>query len=254
MMAGHSKWANIKHRKMAQDAKKGQAYAKFTREIIMAAKLGGGDPTGNFRLRTAIERAKAAGLPNDTVDRALAKGTGQLAGESLENLTYEGYGPGGVAVYIQAMTDNRNRTAGDIRSYFNKYGGNLGETGCVGWMFEEKGQIGIPAKGYTEEQVLELALECGAYDIQLDLDAGVYDLWTAPEDLNAVCQNLNQRQVIIDSAEITRLPQTMVQVTDTELARPLLKLLDALESQEDVQNVYANFEMDEALIDACSLS
>lgn len=253
-MAGHSKWANIKHRKMAQDAKKGQAYAKCTREIIMAAKLGGPDPAGNFRLRTAIDRAKAAGLPNDTVDRAIAKGAGQLGADNLENLTYEGYGPGGVAVYIQAMTDNRNRTAGDIRSYFNKYHGNLGETGCVGWMFAEKGQIHVPAQGATEDDLLEIALEHGAEDIHLNDDEGVFELWTTPDTLNAVCQALNDRKITVLSAEVTRIPQNTVEITDRETAKFLLKLLDAIELQDDVQNVYANFEMDDSLLDACSPS
>ncbi len=251
-MAGHSKWANIKHRKAAQDAKKGQAYAKFTREIIMAAKLGGPDPAGNFRLRTAIERAKSSGLPNDTIEKAIAKGAGQLKGEELENLTYEGYGPGGVAVYIQAMTDNRNRTAGDIRSYFNKYGGNLGETGCVGWIFEEKGQIHVPAAQYNEDDLLEIALDSGADDLHFNEEENVFELWTQPEALNTVCQALNERKIPIASAEITRIPQNMVEVTDGALAKPLLKLLDMIESHDDVQNVYANFEMDEAILEACS--
>lgn len=251
-MAGHSKWANIKHRKMAQDAKKGQAYAKFSREIIVAAKLGGPDPAGNFRLRTAIERAKDAGLPNDTIERAIAKGSGQLAGDNLEDIVYEGYGPGGVAVYIQTMTDNRNRTAGDIRSYFNKYGGNLGENGCVSWIFEEKGQIHVPSDGVTEEDLLEVALESGANDVHFNEDESVFEFWTPPEMLNAVCQALQVKNITIKSAEITRIPQNTIQVTDLDIAKSLLKLLDAIESHDDVQNVYANFDMDEALLEACS--
>jgi YebC/PmpR family DNA-binding regulatory protein len=251
-MSGHSKWANIKHRKMAKDAKKGQAYAKMTREIIMAAKLGGPDPNGNFRLRTAIDRAKAAGLPNDTIERGIAKGVGQLTGDSLENLSYEGYGPGGVAIYIQAMTDNRNRTAGDIRSYFNKYNGNLGETGCVGWMFDEKGQIHIPTAKVVEDQLIEIALEQGADDVHLNEDEDVFELWTPPEMLNVICLALQQNGIPVGSAEVVRVPQNTVQVNDATVAKPLLKLLDAIESQDDVQNVYANFEMDEALLDACS--
>lgn len=253
-MAGHSKWANIKHRKMAQDAKKGQAYAKATREIIMAAKLGGPDPSGNFRLRTAIDRAKMAGLPNDTIDRAIAKGAGQLTGDNLENLNYEGYGPGGVAVFIQAMTDNRNRTAGDIRSYFNKYGGNLGETGCVGWMFEERGQIHVSAKSTTEDQLLDVVLEHGVEDVHLLDDEAMFELWTIPEALNPVCEALQSHQIKVESAEITRIPQNTVMVTESDVAKPLLKLLDIIESHDDVQNVYANFEMDDALLDACSLN
>jgi YebC/PmpR family DNA-binding regulatory protein len=253
-MAGHSKWANIKHRKASQDAKKGQAYAKFTREIIMATKIGGPDPNGNFRLRTAIERAKAAGLPNDTIDRGIAKGSGQLAADSLEDLVYEGYGPGGVAVYIQTMTDNRNRTAGDIRSYFNKYGGNLGENGCVSWMFEEKGQIHVPAKGFTEDDLLEVALESGANDVHYNEDEGVFEFWTPPETLNSVCQALQAKNIPVESAEITRIPQTVIQVTEPDIAKSLLKLLDMIESQDDVQNVYANFDMEDALLETYSPS
>ncbi len=251
-MAGHSKWANIKHRKMAKDAKKGQAYAKYMREIIMAAKLGGPDPSGNFRLRTAIERAKSIGIPNDTIERGILKGSGQLTGDNLEEITYEGYGPGGVAVFIEAMTDNRNRTAGDIRSYFNKTGGNLGENGCVSWIFEQKGQIQVVAKGFTEDDLLEIALEAGAEDMNFNEDEAVFELWTTTEGLNTVCQALSEKQVPVESAEVTRVPQNTVTVTDPDHAKALLKLLDLIESQDDVQNVYATFEMDEALIEACS--
>lgn len=253
-MAGHSKWANIKHRKMAQDAKKGQAYARYTRAVIMAAKLGGGDPAGNFRLRTAIEQAKANGIPNDTIERAIAKGTGKLAADQVEDLTYEGYGPGGVAIFIEAVTDNRNRTAGDIRSYFNKYKGNLGESGCVGWIFEEKGQIHVPSAGVDEDTVLEVALDSGAADMHEDAGQGVFEIWTHPDDLNQVCQALQQHGIAIQSAEVTRIPQNTVQITDGETARLLIKLLDQLESHEDVQAVYSNFDMDEALLDACAPS
>lgn len=250
-MAGHSKWANTKHRKLAQDAKKGQAYAKLSREIMMAAKVGGADPTGNFRLRTAIERARASGLPNDTIERAIAKGSGQLVGENLEHLAYEGYGPGGIAVYVQAITDNRNRTAGDIRSYFSKYGGNLGETGCVSWMFEERGEIQVSDAGITEEDLLEIALESGAEDISRNKEEHTYALWTRPELLNEVCQAIQEKKIPILSAEITRMPQNVVRVADESQARALLKLLDMLESHDDVQNVYANFDMEEALLEAC---
>lgn len=252
-MAGHSKWANIKHRKMAKDAKKGQAYAKFAREIIMAAKIGGPNPEGNFRLRTAIERAKGAGLSGDTIERAIAKGAGQLSADNVEHLSYEGYGPGGVAVLIEAITDNRNRTAGDIRSYFNKYGGNLGETGCVGWMFVEKGRIEVNAgPGITEESLLEASLDAGADDIQHDPEGNVFVIYTAPDDVNAVCQALQVQNIVVASAEVTRMAQNEVTVDNPETAKPLLKLLDMLESHDDVQDVYANFNMDDTLIETCS--
>jgi YebC/PmpR family DNA-binding regulatory protein len=248
-MAGHSKWANIKRRKAAKDSVKGQAYARCSREIIVATRLGGPDPAGNFRLRTAIERAKAAGLPNDNIKRAIEKGSGGGGSDNMENLTYEGYGPGGVAVFIEAVTDNRNRTAGDIRSYFNKYDGNLGADGCVAWIFKEQGLIQVDRTAAHEETVFEKAIEAGAGDFQVDEEAGVYTIFTEPNDLNAVCQALNEIGIAIESAEVTRTPENTVNIATKELAVPLMKLLDAIEGQEDVQAVYANFEMDDALLE-----
>ncbi len=252
-MAGHSKWANIKHRKAAKDAKKGKIYAKFSREITIAARIGGPDPAGNFRLRTAIERAKAAGLPNDNIQRAIDKGAGTGEADHTEDVIYEGYGPGGVAVFIETMTDNRNRTAGDIRSYFNKYLGNLGADGCVAWIFDEKGLIRVSRSALSEEDAFEKAVEAGALDLEVNAEEGMYEIHTAPADLNAVCDLLNRHEVPIESAEITRVPQNTVTVTDPDHAKNLLRLLDAIESHDDVQAVYANFEMDDALIEAVSL-
>lgn len=248
-MAGHSKWANIKRRKAAQDAKKGAAYAKVSREIIVAAKMGGGDPEGNFRLRTAIERAKAVGIPNDNIKRAIEKGAGAGAGDQLEDINYEGYGPGGVAIFIETMTDNRNRTAGDIRSYFNKYQGNLGSDGCVAWIFEEKGLIQVSMKAGSEEALFEKAIDAGANDFVANTEEGVFEIYTNPDQLNAVCQALNDAKIQIESAEVTRTPQNSVSIQDPQQATVLMKLLDAIESQDDVQSVYANFEMDEALLE-----
>lgn len=247
-MAGHSKWAQIKRTKAVKDAKRGAAFAQYSREIIMAAKLGGGDPEGNFRLRTAITRAKAAGMPNDNIKRAIEKGTGVGGGDNLDEMTYEGYGPGGVAVFIEAVTDNRNRTAGDIRSYFNKYNGNLGADGCVAWIFQETGLIKIAQSTAQEESLLEQALEAGATDFQPNPDEDTFDIYTAPPDLNQVAQALSQAGLTIQSAESTRLPQNTVKVDSEDVAKPLLKLLDALESHDDVQSVYANFDMDDALL------
>lgn len=247
-MAGHSKWAQIKRSKAVKDAKKGATFAKSSREIIIAAKLGGGDPEGNFRLRTAIERAKAAGMPNDNIKRAIEKGSGAGGADNMEDMTYEGYGPGGVAILIEAMTDNKNRTAGDIRSYFNKYNGNLGADGCVAWIFEEKGLVRVDADSYAEELVFEKAIEAGAADFEVNAEEGTYDIHTDPADLNAVCQMLAGANITVQSAEITRVPQNSVNVTDEDQARQLLKLLDAIESHDDVQGVHANFEMDEALL------
>lgn len=214
----------------------------------MAAKLGGGDPEGNFRLRTAITRAKAAGVPNDNIKRAIEKGTGVGGADQLEDLSYEGYGPGGVAIFIEAMTDNRNRTAGDIRSYFNKYQGNLGSDGCVAWIFEQKGLIRVTQTNHSEEALFELALEAGATDFSANSDEEGFDIFTEPLALNAVAQALTEAGIMVDSAEVTRIPQNTAKVDSEAIAKPLLKLMDAIESHDDVQHVYANFEMDEALL------
>ncbi len=247
-MAGHSKWAQIKRTKAVKDAKRGANFAQCSREIIMAAKLGGGDPEGNFRLRTAITRAKAAGVPNDNIKRAIEKGTGVGGADQLEDLSYEGYGPGGVAIFIEAMTDNRNRTAGDIRSYFNKYQGNLGSDGCVAWIFEQKGLIRVTQTNHSEEALFELALEAGATDFSANSDEEGFDIFTEPLALNAVAQALTEAGIMVDSAEVTRIPQNTAKVDSEAIAKPLLKLMDAIESHDDVQHVYANFEMDEALL------
>jgi YebC/PmpR family DNA-binding regulatory protein len=247
-MAGHSKWAQIKRSKAVKDARRGATFAQSSREIIMAAKLGGGDPEGNFRLRTAITRAKAVGMANDTIKRAIEKGSGKGGADNLEDLNYEGYGPGGVAVFIETMTDNRNRTAGDIRSYFNKYEGNLGSDGCVAWIFEEKGLIKVAKAGNPEETVFEKAIEAGAADFDAEADEEAYDIYTAPDDLNTVAQGLSDAGIAVLSAEATRIPQNTVKVDSEAVAKPLFKLLDALESHDDVQHVYANFDMDEALL------
>jgi YebC/PmpR family DNA-binding regulatory protein len=245
-MAGHSKWANIKRRKAAQDAKKGQAYAKACREMIKAAQLGGGDPDGNYRLRAAIDKAKAAGVGKDTIEQAIAKGTGKGSAENLEELTYEGYGPGGVAILIEAMTDNRNRTAGDIRSYFNKYQGNLGETGCVGWMFTEVAEFSIPASGQNEDALLELLLPEGLDDLSVQED--VFVATCSPDQINALSQALQSQGIPIESMHVTRVSQTTVEVTEPDLIKPLLKLLDAIEAHDDVQDVYANVSIPESAL------
>jgi len=251
-MAGHSKWANIKHRKAAKDAKKGQAFARYSREIIVAAKMGGGDPAGNFRLRTAIDKAKAVGIPNDNIQRAIEKGAGTGNADNLETVVYEGYGPGGVAVMIETMTDNRNRTAGDIRSYFNKYEGNLGSDGCVAWIFEQRGliQIDPAACPVTDDDLVNAIIEAGADDFAINQDSGQMDVLTNPAEMNAVCQALADQQIPVASAEWTRIPQNSTPVSELTTAKPLMKLMDALENHDDVQAVYANFEMDDALLDA----
>lgn len=252
-MSGHSKWANIKRQKAVQDAKKGKTYAKLSRDIIVAAKIAGGDPKANFRLRTAIERARTAGVPNDNIKRAIEKGSGAGGGDQLETVIYEGYGPAGVAVFIETMTDNRHRTAGDIRSYFNKYLGNLGADGCVAWIFEEKGLIRIQKSiaekaGFSEEGLFEKAVEAGALDFQYNAEENSYDIYTGPLELEPVCRALTENtDISIDSAEVTRIPQNSINVTDADHAKALMKLLDAIESHDDVQAVYANFEMEDVL-------
>jgi YebC/PmpR family DNA-binding regulatory protein len=254
-MAGHSKWANIKRQKARVDAVKGKVFTKIAREIIVAARTGVPDPAGNFQLRTAIEKAKAAGIPNDNIERAIAKGAGKLGadGMSLEAIRYEGYGPGGVAVIVEALTDNRNRTAADLRAALSKQGGNLGETGCVSWMFEQKGVVRI--SGTVDEQaLLEASLEGGAQSYQLIQGEDEYEdetgveVFTLPGNLETLERTLRAKNFPIKESELRWIPHNTVEVTDPMQARSLLKLIDALEDLDDVQNVTANFEMAEDLM------
>ena len=249
-MAGHSKWANIKHKKAKVDAQKGAAFARSAREIIVAAKEGGADPAGNFRLKTAIENAKVAGLPNENIKRAIEKAAGGGAEANLEEITYEGYGPGGVAVIIEAMTDNRNRTAGDIRSYFNKNSGNLGETGCVGWMFKSEGVICVDKNNIGQDEIFEAAINAGAEDFIPEED--VYKIVTTPENMQSVAEKIQNDGYVVKSAEKIKTPLNTVEVNDEEAAKYLLRLLDSIENHDDVQNVYANFEMDDILLEKFS--
>jgi YebC/PmpR family DNA-binding regulatory protein len=251
-MAGHSKWANIKRQKARVDAVKGKTFAKLSREIIVAARMGVPDPEGNFRLRTAIDKAKAAGIPNDNIDRAIAKGSGQLGNDNdnLEEIRYEGYGPSGVAILIEALTDNRNRTAADLRAAFTKNGGNLGETGCVSWMFEQKGVV-ILAGAVAEEQLLEASLEGGAQTYELseeEEDTPLAEVFTEVSNLETLNQTLKEKGLPVREAELRWIPSNTIEVTEPDLARSLLKLMDALEDLDDVQSVTANFEMAEELM------
>lgn len=247
-MAGHSKWANIKRQKAVVDAKRGVVYAKVAREIIVATKMGGSDPAANFRLRQAIERAKQEGVPNDNIERAIEKGAGQGNADNMEDLIYEGYGPGGVAVLVKCTTDNRNRTAGDVRSYFSKYGGNLGENGCVSWMFKEQGEITID-KGahFDEEALLTSAVEAGAEDMITDQEEPM--VICPPEKFMEVRDAIEKSGHKITSGEVTMTPMNTVEVTDENLAKQLLKLIDVLENHDDIQHVYANFDMDSDWLD-----
>jgi YebC/PmpR family DNA-binding regulatory protein len=246
-MSGHSKWSTIKHKKAKVDAQKGAAFARFSREITVAAKSGGSDPNTNFRLRTAIDKAKVADMPSDNIKRAVEKASSSAASENFEEITYEGYGPGGVAVFIEAMTDNRNRTAGDVRSYFNKNNGNLGETGCVGWIFKQCGVITLSKHDINQDKLFEDAINCGAEDFMAEDEE--YKVITNPNDLQTISEGLANAGYTLDSVEKTRIPQNTVPVTDQETAKYLLRLLDNIESQDDVQNVYANFEMDDELLE-----
>ncbi|MBE7384100.1 MAG: YebC/PmpR family DNA-binding transcriptional regulator [Leptolyngbya sp. SIO1E4] len=252
-MAGHSKWANIKRQKARVDAVKGKVFAKLSREIIVAARTGVPDPAGNFQLRTAIEKAKAVGFPNDNIERAIAKGSGQLGSdEKLEAIRYEGYGPGGVAVLIEALTDNRNRTAADLRAAFSKNGGNLGETGCVGWMFEQKG-VATVVGPVDEEALLEASLEGGAESYELmmiDEDQDGAEVYGDPNDLETLSNVLKENGYTLSQVENRWIPSNTVEVSDADHARSLLKMMDALEDLDDVQSVTANFEMTEELMAA----
>ncbi|MBX3077141.1 YebC/PmpR family DNA-binding transcriptional regulator [Candidatus Obscuribacterales bacterium] len=247
-MSGHSKWATIKRTKAVVDQKRGVVYAKMAREIIVAAKLGGPDPAGNFRLRTAIERAKAEGVPNDNIERAIEKGAGTGGADSVEELTYEGYGPGGVAVLVKCATDNRNRTAGDIRSYFSKYGGNLGDTGCVNWMFKERGELQIDKESnYDEDSLLTAASDAGADDLLTEESEEALVICSS-DKMEKVKEAIEKSGHKIISAEVNMSPLSTVSVQDADIAKQLLKLLDVLENHDDVQHVFANFDMDEKLM------
>lgn len=248
-MSGHSKWSTIKHKKAKVDALKGVTFAKYAREITVAAKLGGTDPAANFRLRTALEKAKESGLPNDNIKRALDKASGVGGADNIEELSYEGYAAGGVAVFVEAMTDNRNRTAGDIRSYFRKYNGNLGENGCVSWMFKPQGEIEI-SKENDFDTIFELAINAGAEDF-ID-DENFYKVITSVENLQSVAEAIEKAGYTVGQAQITRIPENTIEITDEVTAKNILRLLDAIESQDDVQNVYANFDMSDELMEKVS--
>lgn len=241
-MSGHNKWSTIKHKKGAADAKRGKIFSKIIKEISIAARMGGGDADGNPRLRTALNAARMANMPKENVDRAIKRGTGELEGVNYEEITYEGYGPGGVAVLAEALTDNKNRTVAEIRHIFDKYNGNLGETGCVNWIFEKKGMIVIPLKGLTEDEVMELALENGAQDVSAEEET--FEITTEPTDFEAVRKAVEDKGWKIELAEITMIPQNTVKL-EGKKAEQMLKMMDTLDDHEDLQKVYANFDISE---------
>ncbi len=247
-MSGHNKWSSIKHRKGAVDAKRGKIFTKLIKEITVAARSGGGDADANPRLRTAIAAAKAVNMPKDNIERSIKRGTGELEGVAYEEFVYEGYGPGGVAVMVDIMTDNRNRTAADIRHIFNKGNGNLGENGCVAWMFDTKGLIVFEKEAIDEEELFDLALESGADDVEEITEDGTFEVLTTVENFEAVKQAFDEKGWVYVSAEVTKIPQNTVEL-EGKAAEQMLRLMEKLEDSDDVQNVYANFDIDMKLIE-----
>jgi len=245
-MSGHSKWAQIKRKKAKNDQQRGKLFSKLIREITTAARMGGGDPKGNMRLKAAFEEAKAVNMPADTLKRAIQKGTGELPGETYEEVTYEGYGPGGVALMVKVLTDNKNRTAPEIRHAFTKFGGNLGEVGSVGWMFERKGLILVEASRVDEDELLALALEGGASDMRRT--DSVFEVSTEPAQLEAVRRVLEEKGVPVQSAEMTYVPQSTIRLEGKE-AQQVLRLVEGLEELDDVQKVYANFDIPDEVLE-----
>jgi len=248
-MSGHSKWSTIKHKKAAADAKRGKIFTKIIKEISIAARDGGGDPDANPRLRTAIRTAYSANMPKDNIERAIKKGTGELPGMTYEAAHYEGYGPAGVAVFVEVLTDNKNRTTAEIRHMFTRYNGNLGEPGCVAWMFDRKGLITMEAEGVDEDQLMTVALESGADDVAIEEDT--VEVQTPPNELETVKEALDAAGFKVQVAELSMLPKNTVKLDGTS-ARTMLKLMEALEDQDDVQNVYANFDIPEEIMEEVS--
>jgi len=251
-LSGHSKWSSIKHKKGAADAKRGKLFSKLARSIIVAAKEGGGDPLNNLALANAVEKAKSYSMPKDNIERAIAKGSGSGAdADAFEAIVYEGYGPEGVAVIVEALTDNRNRTASEVRHIFAKFGGNLGTTGAVAWQFERRGVVLVPAEGVDEDELFMAAAEGCAEDI--DADGDVIQVTSAPEDLQALRGAIEAAGFPIESVELSMLPKNTVAVDDEGKAKQLMRLIEALEDDDDVQEVYANFDIPEQVLEAFSV-
>jgi YebC/PmpR family DNA-binding regulatory protein len=246
-MSGHSKWHSIKHKKAAVDAKRGKAFSRVIKEITVAARMGGGDVTANARLRTAIQNAKSINMPQDNITRAIKKGTGELPGVNYEEVSYEGYGPGGAAIMLDVMTDNKNRTVADIRHIFSKHNGNLGETGCVAWMFNKKGLIILPAEGVNEDQLMEIALDAGADDISQEDDT--FEVTTEPDLMETVKEAIEKAGLPVSEASVTMIPQSTVKLEGKQ-AIQMLKMMESLEDHDDVQNVYANFDIDDDVMNS----
>ncbi len=249
-MSGHSKWHSIRHKKAAKDAKRGKLFTKLIKDITVAARDGGGDPELNPRLRRAIEKAKAANMPADNIERAIKKGTGELPGVTYESVVYEGYGPGGVAIFTHAYTDNKNRTVAEIRHIFSKRGGNMAGAGSVAWQFSKKGIIVVDKDKVDEDRLLEVVLEAGAEDVKTE--GSTYEIYCEPSQLETVRQALEEAGIEYQSADITMLPSTTVRIEDENVARQILNLMEALEEHDDVENVYSNFDIPEEILDKIS--
>lgn len=245
-MSGHSHWAGIKHKKAVVDAKRGKAWSKIARMIIVAAKNGGGDPATNLTLRYAIDKGKAANMPKDTIEKAVKKGTGDLEGINFEEVLYEGYGPGGVAMMVEALTDNRNRTAPEIKKLFEKHGGSMGTSGCVNWMFSKKGLITVNTLNTDEEQLLEIALNAGADDMQNTGE--VFEITCDPDAYEELKKTLQEKEIATEVAEISMVPQNTIEVSDEHKARRIISLMEAFDDHDDVQNAYANFDIPDEII------
>ena len=248
-MSGHSKWSSIKHKKAAKDAKKGKLFTKLIKEITVAARMGGGDINANPRLRTAVATAKAQSMPNDNIERAIKKGTGELEGVSYEEIQYEGYGPGGAAILAQVLTDNKNRTVSEIRRVFTKHGGNLGETGSVAWMFDKRGLITVEKSRIDEDRLVGLVLDSSGEDVKVEGD--IFEIVTLPEDFDKVKEKLEREKVPLASAQVTMVPKNTVNV-DAKHVEQILKLTEELEDHDDVQSVSANFNIPDELIEKAS--
>jgi len=248
-MSGHSKWSSIKHKKGAADAKRGKLFSKLSRAIIVAAREGGGDPDGNLALQNAIEKARSYSMPKDNIDRAIAKGTGEGAdGAAFETVVYEGYAADGVAVLVEALTDNRNRTAADVRHLFSKHGGNLGATGAVAWQFERRGIVLVQAAGVDEDELFLAVADAGADDVEQD--GSVFQISSTPEQLQAVRQAVEEAGFTVESAELSMVPKVTVEIGDEPTAKKVVRLVEGLEDNDDVQDVYANFDIPESVLEA----
>lgn len=249
-MSGHSHWAGIKHKKAANDAKRGKVWSKIARLIIVAAKAGGGDPGQNLSLRYAIEKAKSANMPKDTIEKAIKKGTGELGTANFEDVLYEGYAPGGIAIMIEALTDNRNRTAPEIKRIFDKRGGSLGASGCVGWMFDKKGLITVATDKISEDDLMEIALGAGAEDMQTI--GSIYEITCEPAAYEELKNTLNEKEIPTEVAEISMVPQTTVKIDNVDTAKKIIALMEAFDDNDDVQNAYANFDITEEVMQQLS--